>query len=186
MSTQTPRRAWLRPLLVGLALTSAAATVAGCSGSGSHDGQPTGGSGTSTESATRWWSNGAAALGSTITIGQPDDVAAKLHPSRTDYCGMLEQAVHTGQSLIPNVRASDPAMVATMTAFFTELEKVAPAEVAADWQVTGKAMLALIQAGGKAPKNAAVDAASIRAAATRIAVDAQQSCHVDLAAAGGS
>lgn len=186
MSTQLPRRVWLRPLLVGLALTGTAVTFAGCTAGGSHHGQPTGGSGASTESATRWWSNNAAALGSTIAIGAPDEAAANLHPSRADYCGMLEQAVHTGQSLIPNVRASDPAMVATMTAFFTELEKVAPAEVAADWQVTGKAMLALVQSGGKAPKKAAVDAAGIRAAANRIAVDAQQSCHVDLAAAGGS
>ena len=186
MSTPASRRAWLRPLLVGLALTSTAATVAGCSAGGSQHGQPADGSGASTESATRWWSNNAAALGSTIAIGQPDDAVAKLQPSRSDYCGMLEQAVHTGQSLIPNVRASDPALVATMTAFFTELEKVAPADVATDWQVAGKAMLALVQAGGKAPKNAAVDAAGIRAAATRIAVDAQRSCNVDLAVGSGS
>jgi hypothetical protein len=171
---------------VGLALTGTAVTVAGCSASGSHHGQPTGGSSTSTGSATRWWSNNAAAIGSTIAIDAPDQAAAKLHPSRVDYCGMLEQAVHQGQSLISNVGASDPALVATMTAFFTELKKVAPAEVAADWQVTGTAMLALVQARGKAPTSAPVDGTAIRAAADRIAVDAKRSCHIDLAAAAGS
>ena len=186
MSATAPRRGWLRPLLVGVALTSTAVTAAGCSAGGSHHGQPTGGNTASAESATRWWSNSAAAMGSTIAIGAPDQAAAKLSPSRSEYCAMLEQAVHKGGSLMPKVRASDPALVATMTAFFTELERVAPAAVAADWQLTGKAMLALVQARGKAPKNAAVDADGIRAAADRIAVDAQRSCHVDLAAAGGS
>lgn len=181
-----PRSPRLRGLFLGLALTSVAATLASCSTDGSHHAQPTTGSSGSTEPATRWWSNSAAAIGSTITIGAPDDVAAKLHPSRSEYCGMLEQAVHKGQSLTPTVRASDPAMVATMTAFFTELQKVAPADVAADWQVTGKAMLTLVQSRGKAPKNAAVDAQSVRAAASRIAADAQRSCHLDLTAAGGS
>jgi hypothetical protein len=181
MSEPSPR---FRRGAAGCALALAATSVVSCSSSAAHRSGPDSASADQTV-ATRWWSNSAVQTGSKISKTRPDSAVTKLHPSRKDYCGMLEQTVAAGKALLPHGAASDPAVIDSLSAFIGELQKVAPAEVAADWQVLGKAMLALVKAGGKAPKTPVVDGATVNTAATSVAADAKQICRIDLSSVTG-
>jgi hypothetical protein len=170
----------LRRIATGCGLAIAATSLVSCSANAAHHTTTSAPSQASTAVATRWWSNSAVDSGSTIDASRPDSAAANLQPSRTDYCGMLEQTIASGKSPLSGMAASDPALRNTMTAFIGELEKVAPAEVSADWQVVGTAVLGLVNAGGKAPKTAAVDGTAVQNATAAIAADAESGCGVDL------
>jgi hypothetical protein len=179
------RNALLRRASVTCALAVVATSVVSCTSSPSRSDGGTSRPQVSTTVATRWWSNSAVQTGSKISKTRPDSAVTKLHPSRKDYCGMLEQTVAAGKALLPHGAASDPAVIDSLSAFIGELQKVAPAEVAADWQVLGKAMLALVKAGGKAPKTPVVDGATVNTAATSVAADAKQICRIDLSSVTG-
>lgn len=132
--------------------------------------------------ATRWWSNSAAPAGSTIAPGQPDGAAARLHPSRPQYCAMLKQTLAAGRSILPGVAADDPARTAAAVAFVTELQHVAPAEVASSWQVLGNTIIAVVRSGGDPSRITGVDAAATRAAVAAVSADATSRCGVNLSA----
>jgi hypothetical protein len=131
--------------------------------------------------ATRWWSNSAVKTGSTIDKSRPDSATAKLHPSRHEYCGMLEQTLAAGKTILPGAIGSDPAFIASITAFFSELQRVAPVEINDAWRVLGQAVEALVKSGGVAPKASGRDGAAIQAASAAVAADAEKNCNVDLA-----
>ena len=130
--------------------------------------------------ATRWWSNGAAVAGSSIDRRNPAALAGRLHTSQEQYCSMLRQTVRAGRTILPNVTAKDPALLASTTAFLAELEAVAPARVAGPWRVVGSAVITLVASGGDASKVHGVDAAAVREAVSTVAADAKHSCGVDL------
>jgi hypothetical protein len=130
--------------------------------------------------ALRWWSDSAAAAGSTIDPQHPDAAAARLHASKTEYCSMLRQTLHAGRSILPGVTAKNPALLASTAAFVAELEAVAPASVAGPWHVLGRAVITLVGSGGDSTKVKGVDAAAVREAASTVAADAKRSCGVDL------
>jgi hypothetical protein len=159
-----------------------AATAAACSGAGTPAPAPTAVSGSSASSlvATRWWSTSAAQVGSTIDPKNPEALAGKLHPSPTQYCGILRQTLAAGHSILPNVTAADPALLTSSRAFVAELEAVAPSQVAGPVKVVGDAVLALVGSGGDPARVKGIDAAAVRKAASMVAANAKRSCGVDL------
>jgi hypothetical protein len=178
LGTPTPSR------IAGLCLSAIIAmTLVGCTSHAGRSATATGTSSGSTVVAKRWWSNSAVTAGSTIDAAHPKSAAAKLHPSRDDYCRMIEQTLAAGKSILPQARASDPAYIESMTAFIGELQKVAPAEITADWRVVGTAVVTLVRSGGVAPKTGSGDAAAIERATSEVATDAKKNCDVDLAVA---
>lgn len=98
---------------------------------------------------------------------------------------MLGQTVAAGKTVLPHGAAADPLLIQSLSDFIGELQKVAPAAVAADWQVLGRAILPLVKAGGKAPKTSALDGATVQKAALTVADDAKRSCGVDLSSLTG-
>lgn len=175
----------MRRVVASCAATVLAASVAACSGA-SHSGAASDSTSISSASNdTRWWSNSATSAGSRVDTSKPDAVAAKLHPSRTDYCGMLRQTVAAGKAVFGGASA-DPAWVHTLTAFVQELQRVAPQQVSADWQLLGDSMLTLVRNAGKTPApHPAAAPAAIEQAAAHVAADAKTTCNVDLAASAG-
>jgi hypothetical protein len=160
--------------------------VAACGGGGSASTPTAAGAaapGSSGLVATRWWSNSADRAGSRIDPAHPDAAAAKLSPSRLDYCGMLKQTVAAGRSILPGATADDPALLASTKAFVAELEAVAPPAVAGPWRVLGSAVVAIVGSGGNTRAIKEVDAAAVQTAAGKIAADAKRSCGVDLSSA---
>lgn len=137
------------------------------------------------EVATRWWSNTAEVAGSRIDPADPGAGAAKLHPSRSDYCGMLRQTLAAGHSILPGATATDPALRAAATAFVSELQGVAPGEVRASWQTLGTVLMTLVRPGGSASALKGLDASKIRSAVTSVSADAKSRCGVDLSATAG-
>jgi hypothetical protein len=180
-----------RPLraLIGVTAACLAGTVAltGCSGSsgdkpgakGTDRGSP---SPSSTFEATRWWSNAAGAPGSLIDPSDPNAGNGKLSPSKDAYCGMLEQTLAAGKSILPGVAAADPALLTATKAFIGELQKVAPADVQGAWQTLGAAVIAIAESGGDAGKLAKLDAKGVGEAANQVAASAKKDCGLDLSA----
>jgi hypothetical protein len=162
---------------LGVVLSSAA-----CSGSGTssathaHAAAPTNAAAT----ATRWWSNSAAQVGSAISAEHPEAVAGHLRPSRADYCLMLRQTTASRHSIMPGVAGGTALLLTTTTAFVSELQHVAPAAVTEPWRTLGSAVLLLVASDGKASGTTKVDAAAVQRASTLIATDAKHSCGVDL------
>jgi hypothetical protein len=132
--------------------------------------------------ATRWWSNAAAAIGSTISPSQPTAAAAKLNASRDEYCTMLKQTLAVGKSLLPSATAKDPRLLTTTEAFVAEIEAVAPGSVQAPWHVLGPVILQLVRSGGVLPTTIPANTAANLTAAGAINTDAKANCHVDLSA----
>lgn len=149
------------------------ALATGCSSTKHPGTQPTG------SPATRWWSNNAAAAGSTIAPQDPTAAAAKLDASRTEYCQMLTQTLAVGKSLLPSAEAKDPRLLPTTEAFVSEIQAVAPANVQSSWKVLGPVILALVRSGGALPTNNSGQTSNFAAAQT-INADAKANCHVDL------
>jgi hypothetical protein len=131
--------------------------------------------------AKRWWSNSAALAGSVIDVKRPEAVAARLHQSKADYCGMLRQTVGAGRSILQGVTANDPALVISTKAFVAEIEATAPSAMAGSWKVLGPVVLTIVESGGDTTKVKGIDAAAVRKAASTVAAHAKHSCGVDLA-----
>jgi hypothetical protein len=137
---------------------------------------------TASANATRWWSDAAGPVGSTVEVAHPAAAAARLRPARPDYCRMLAQTVAAGRALLP--AAGDRGQLAVTEAFVAEISAVAPAAVAASWQVLGAAVLAIVRSGGQLATVSGVDATAVRRAEAAISADAQRGCHLDLAGGG--
>ncbi|MBN9620715.1 MAG: hypothetical protein J0H43_13455 [Actinobacteria bacterium] len=125
---------------------------------------------------TRWWSNDAAAAGSTIDPTDPIADAGRLHPSRSEYCTMLSQTLKAGRSVLPGATAGDTALRTATAAFIGELQAVAPSGVAAPWRVVGQAVNTL--AGGG--RTSDINPSAVSAAAATIVTDAKDNCQLDL------
>jgi hypothetical protein len=167
------------------AAVSLAPLAAACSGGSGQGGSPpslTVGnqSFSSALVATRWWSNSANSIGSTLDPQDPEAGAAALSVSPIDYCRMLRQTVAAGKSILPGVTANDPALLTSTRAFLAELEAVAPTSVAGSWQVLGRAVITFVESGGGLAAVKRGDAAAVRKAASAVAADAKHSCGVDL------
>jgi len=150
----------------GVALAGVLATAA-CSGASAPAKH------VSPTSATRWWSNSAVGVGSTLAPGATDAAATRLHPSRTQYCTMLRQTVAAGRSVLTG--ASGRAATTATTAFVAEVQAVAPTAIAPSWRTLGPALVTVAH-GGTLSSSAAVQQAG-----AAIAADAKSACHLDLA-----
>jgi hypothetical protein len=179
----------VRPGRRGVAACAAlvvALSVAGCSGGSGSSKAPAPKSGTAGSSAaaaaTRWWSNSAVTVGSPIDPADPGAAAAHLHPSQSDYCGMLKQTLDSRKSILPNASAGDPALLVSTEAFVAEIQQVAPAGITGSWQVLGPAIIGLIKSGGALPTSTAGTTAQNLAAVEAVAADAKKNCNLDLSA----
>jgi hypothetical protein len=158
------------------ALTIAAvASVSACTSS-KHTTPPTT-SASPVAAATRWWSNSVVAAGSTVDATSPGAAAARLQPSRTDYCGMLKQTVESN-TVLSGLHPGDTKLQTSAKAFVAEIVKVAPAAVQPAWQTLGPVIVSIVQSG--AGSAATVGTAKNLLAAQTIASDAKSSCNVDL------
>lgn len=169
---------------VGAALAAASLVTACSGGSGAAAG---GGSApaATVSGAVRWWSNSAVQAGSPIDPARPDAAAGRLHPSPSDYCGMLRQTVAAQHSILPSATGADPAVALSARAFLAEIQSVAPAVLRDPWHTLAGAVTALVASGGDLSKAKGVDAAAVSRAAAAIAADAKRSCSVDLSASAG-
>jgi hypothetical protein len=169
-----------------LLAVSLVVSLASCSSSGGGHHDASAPTAPSSVTATRWWSNSAAQVGSTIDPKNPAADAARLTPSRTEYCGMLKDTVSAGKSILPGVTATDPALLTSAEAFVDEIEKVAPGPVSSPWQVIGGAILALVKSGGKASTALkSINIGAVTQAASTISTDSKQNCGVDLSSVTG-
>lgn len=176
--------------LTGAAAVCVAGAVAltGCSGSAGHEpgpkathsGSP---SPSSTFEATRWWSNAAGAAGSRIDPSAPNAGDGSLGPSKDAYCGMLDQTLAAGKSILPGISATDPALLTATKAFIGELQKVAPAGIQSAWKTLGTAVITIAESGGDAGKLAQIDAKAVADAASQVSAEAEKDCGLSLAAA---
>jgi hypothetical protein len=166
-------------LCAGVAVAASALALAACTGT-SHP--ATKASAASKFVATRWWSNSAATVGSRIDPKNAAAIAAKLQPSKADYCGMLSATVKAGKSILPGISATDPALLASTEAFIAEIEQVAPADVSGQWQVLGPVVVGMVRSGGVTSAMPKMDPAAVTAAATAVAKHALTVCKVDLSA----
>jgi hypothetical protein len=107
--------------------------------------------------------------------------AAKWWQNGSGYCGMLEQTLKAGKSILPNASASDPTLHGVTTAFISDLERVAPANVAPSWKVLGDLIIKLVQANGDPSAVKGVDVAKVQAAVAAVSTDAKSRCGVKLA-----
>ena len=173
---------WIRHAAVVCAVVAA---VAGCSSSHPKKAADHGTTSPSTFVATRWWSNAAVTAGSKINPDHPDAAAKDLHPSQADYCAMLKQTVAAGKSILPDITATDPALLTSAKAFIAEIQAVAPAGITGQWQLVGPAVLSLVKSGGDTGKLPAVDLGALTKAASAIAADSLATCGVDLSSVTG-
>jgi hypothetical protein len=163
--------------LLGAGVAMAAMlTLGGCdSGGGKHSAASS--SATPTPAATRWWSNAAAQVGSTIDPARPSAAAASLTTSRSDYCAMLSQTKDKGKGLIPADATKDPRLVTQTEALVAEIQAVAPANVTAAWKVVAPVILQVARSGSLPTSGSST--ANLQAAET-INDDAKANCHLDL------
>jgi hypothetical protein len=158
------------------------ASVAGCTSS--KHATTTSSKVSAAAAATRWWSNSAVQVGSSIDPAAPTSAAGALHPSLSDYCGMLKQTLQAGKSILPTGSATDPKILTSSEAFFAELEAVAPASVSASasWHLLGPVIVGLVKAGGTLPTASSADTAKNLQAAEAINADSKKNCKLDLSA----
>lgn len=173
-----------RGVLACAVLTVAVATV-GCGGKHHSSAHSSTSASAAAHVATRWWSNAAAAVGSTVDPAHPDAAAAQLHPSQAAYCGMLKQTVAAGTSILPSLTATDPALLTSTEAFLAEIERVAPPTISGQWQVIGPALLLLVKSGGNPSALPSLDLGALTKAANTIASDSLMNCGVNIASVIG-
>jgi hypothetical protein len=173
-----------RAAVAGTALVIAA-SVAGCTSTHKKTADHGTSSSRSSYVATRWWSNAAVTAGSTISPAHPDAATADLHPSQADYCAMLKQTVAAGKSILPDITATDPALLISAEAFIAEIQKVAPAAISHQWQLVGPVVLSLVKSGGNTSSLPATDVGALTRAANAIAADSLASCGVNLSSVTG-
>ena len=141
---------------------------------------------TSSYVPTRWWSNSAVKAGSTIDPAHPGAAASHLHASQAEYCGMLQQTLSAGKSILPGISSADPALLASTQAFVAEITAVASGSIATDWKMIGTAIVALVKSAGQSPDYSAISAPAVQKAALAVAADARSSCGLDLSGAARS
>jgi hypothetical protein len=164
------------------AVLAIAVTGTGCSKSTHHDAAPTSAaSSTTAGAAARWWSNSAVKVGSPIDPADPGAAAAELHPSQTDYCGMLGQTLKAGKALITSAQTADASLRTGIAAFVPEISKVAPTPVDGQWRVLGPVILAAAQAGALPSSGAGGVTTQALQAVSVVASDAKSRCGLDLA-----
>ena len=173
------------------AVLASVLVLAGCGGSSAKHALPpapsSGGSTAATAAgksfkAVRWWSNSAAALGSSVDVAHPTALAAKLHASRADYCQMLTQTKAAGKTLFTGVVATNADLQLTITAFTAEIEAVAPSQVSGAWRTLGRAIVTMARSGGDVAHLKGINAKSVQAAAATISRDAVTACHLSIKA----
>jgi hypothetical protein len=121
-------------------------------------------------------------VGSAIDPAHPTSAAGALHPSQSDYCGMLKQTLQAGKSILPSGSGADPKLLTGSEAFVAELEAVAPSSVSAAWHVLGPVIIGLVKAGGTLPTASSADTAKNQQAVEAISADSKKNCKLDLSA----
>jgi len=151
--------------------------VVGCSTA--HHSSPGAAGATSPSAApvARWWSNAVVSQGSTVDPAHPSAAAAALHPSQSDYCGMLSQTLAAGKSVLSTTSAIP---LDTLEAFVTEISRVAPASLTSAWHTVGSAVVGYVRSGGTSLGTGAASAAQLDQAAAAISADASATCHLTL------
>lgn len=127
----------------------------------------------------RWWSNGVDEAGSQIRPGDAD----KIEPDEDLYCGMLRATSEAGESIFPSdIDPTDEEYVATVTAFFDEVQALAPAELQESWSEVASLVDALVQAGDDLENldTSGIDAAAVQAASETITEHATVTCGLTL------
>lgn len=127
----------------------------------------------------RWWDNGVAGAGSPIRPGDVD----KIEPDEELYCAMLRSTSDAGESIFPtDIDPSDEEYVATVTAFFDEVQALAPPELQESWGDVWSLVEMLIQANGDLGKLEAndLDAAAMQTASETITEHATTACGLTL------
>ena len=130
----------------------------------------------STSAATRWWSNAAVHQGSTVNPNDPSAAAAALHPSQTDYCGMLRETL-ANTKVLPGLESGDAKLAVAAKAFVAEIEQVAPTNLQGDWRQIAPILIGVSQSGVSG--TASADTTTLQAAQA-IAADAKTNCGLDL------
>lgn len=123
----------------------------------------------------RWWSNGVDEAGSPIRPGDAD----KIEPDEDLYCGMLRSTSEAGESIFPaDIDPSDEEYVATVTAFFDEVQALAPTELQESWGELAALIDALVEAGDdlESLDTSGIDAAAVQAASEAITEHAATVC----------
>jgi Tfp pilus assembly protein PilO len=113
---------------------------------------------------------------------QPGD-ADKIEPDEDLYCAMLRATSDAGESIFPtDVDPSDEEYVATVTAFFEEVQALAPSELQESWGDVWSLVDALIRANGDlaALETDDVDAAAVQSASEAITLHATTTCGLTL------
>lgn len=134
-----------------------------------------------TSVATRFWSGGAGAAGSTIDPAHP--AATPAHPSAGAYCQILTSSSAAGVNVLQGVAANDPKLATTTRAWLADVQAAAPTPLSAQWKLLGQALLALVSSGaspGAAKLPSGVTAAQVTAASAAISADAKANCGIDL------
>lgn len=183
-------REWTRAAAAACGAVAVAVSLGACTSGGPHADAGTSSAPLLTDSssasthgpAVRWWSNGVASAGSTIDPKNPAEDATKLSPSRAQYCQMLSETLKFGKSVLSGVTANDPALAESAIAFVTELQSVAPSEVAEAWRALSPALLTLVRSKGSAPTVSKADAQATLSATKTIATDAKKNCGLVLGA----
>ena len=163
-------------VLTGALAAIALIGTAACSG-----GSPSAAPATSApaQALSRWWSNSAVTAGSTVDPAHPYAADAQLHTSTSDYCGMLQQTLSAGRSILPGGSQNLP--LATLEAFVGELRQVAPADVAGQWRVLGDAILTFARTNG-ASLGTGSNPSAVASAAADISANARTACNLNLSA----
>jgi hypothetical protein len=162
-----------RAASLGTSVAIVVALVLGGCSSGKHSSK------SPAPTATRWWSNAAVKVGSTIDPVHPSAAAPSLTTSRSDYCAMLSLTKDKGQALIPAGASNDPRLVLETEALVAEIQAVAPATVAPSWKVIAPVILQVVKSGSL-PSGSATSGTANLQAAEAINDDAKANCHLDL------
>jgi hypothetical protein len=173
----------VRSAAVAAIALGTACAVASCSSAAGSPHRASTHGGSAAPAATRWWSNGAASAGSTLSAGK-DSAAQRLQPSRAEYCTMLRQTVAAGRSILRDAGTTAPAVTTATKAFVAEVKAVAPAEVSTAWQTLGNAVVSLVAGPDGAAAAQLLGAPAVQHASAIVVMDAKARCHVDLTRVG--
>jgi hypothetical protein len=118
----------------------------------------------------------------TASTAAPGTTAVSTWWTATDYCGMLRQTLAAGHAVLPSVDASDPSYAAVTTKFVTDLQHVAPHEIAGAWQLLGNLIITLVRSDGDATSVKGIQPDRIKSAVASVSADAKTRCGLDLSA----
>ena len=136
------------------------------------------------DAVVRWWSTAESEVGSSVEVDDAEDATTVLEPDRGAYCQALDDTMAAGTGIFPtNVDVTSTAYTGAVTTFVREMQAMAPEEVAADWQVLGDMILALVESGGDAAALVLPDGAtaeSVQSASDAIGAHAEESCGLSI------